>query len=332
MPTPKRAHKKSSVEEQLEQLQQLIRECTDLPPAVRQAVHEKIQEVTELVNAPPVSLADGGLDALTEAGLDGSTTAGDAATESAIPEFEPHERDYLEKQWMILCWFARHDMCEEEMLVLTEKTFRQFVHCYDHPNPNDVMRFWNYLVRLRRENIAIEPACKTNKTSSAPRERNAGDVVASSAFASQRTAALPTGVESGVYNPEVASPTAALWAKAPTERAASLRRSTEKAPSMVGSMRAQSAEASSPKASSPKPRAVSPHVGTPKNATGRDGSANRANSAAARGGSASARRAAGRLSGTDKPDGSAVVDTGDKHAMRKGPWKGFYNKSSWNFF
>jgi hypothetical protein len=288
----------------LAQLQSLIANNRELDPVSKSALSAKIAEVKDVIDAPPTSLADGGkgsLAALQEADVGGEGS--DAIIDAA---FEPGEREHLEHHWMLLCWCARHDMCEEEMLVLTEKTFRKLVACYNLPNAEALIKFWAYLVKLRQENKRIQSACANSvEHGSKPRERNAGDVVTASALASQRTKALPSGIESGVYNPEVLSPTAQLWAKAPTERAASLRRSTERAASLAGG---------TVKAS-------------PSGRKGGDG-------ASSSPGSFRAKSAATKLNlnGTDKVQGTAVVDANNPLATRRNFGKGFRNPKGWARF
>lgn len=285
------------------QLQLLISKCRELDPATLKSLSEKIDQVRSIVDAPPTTLAEGGVGSLSmlqEADVGGEGT--DPATMEAA--FEPGERDILEKDWMMLCWFARHDMCEEEMLVLTEKTFRRLVACYGVANPENCVRFWQYLVKLRQENKRIQSACKSDNGSK-PRERNAGDVVTASAAASQRTKALPTGISSGVYSPEVLSPTAQLWAKAPTERAASLRRSTERATSAAGG---------AAKSGSPSGR----------RSAGGDGAST--SPASVRSG----KRVGGNLKGTDSVNADAVVDAKNPNAARREFGKGYRNPNGWN--
>uniref|UniRef100_A0A7S1QXK6 Uncharacterized protein n=1 Tax=Neobodo designis TaxID=312471 RepID=A0A7S1QXK6_NEODS len=307
MPSPVRGGRKptaAQMSEAVAQLQALIAANTELDPAARKEVAEQIDAVRELIDAPPVALSSGGLDelnAMNEA--DGAGPAGPDGTDPTIEAgFEPEERERLERQWMHLCWLARRDMCEEEMLVITEKTFRRLAHCYglEPAQEEDAVRYWQYLVKCRQENQRIKSACDKSEAGSSkkPKERNAGDVVAASAQASQRSKALPSGIESGNYAPEVYSPTAALWAKKPEEKAASLRAGTHKAKSVSG------------KSASKSPR--------------RDSDAGSLASPT----SAAARRA-GRLNGTDKVEGEAKTDTGDK-TKGKGYGPGWRNPKGWS--
>jgi hypothetical protein len=97
-----------------------------------------------------------------------------------------------------------------------------------------------------------------------------------------------------------------LWAKRPEERAASLRRSTERAQSVGGT------------AKSPSPRRV--------------GSGLRSESDRASTPSRTGPRLSGRLHGTDAIDGAAVVDTGDRHGSFRKKSDSFRNPKGWARF
>lgn len=313
MPSPPRGRDKPSpamVAATVAQLQALLAANTDLDPQARKAVSEHLAAVRELVEAPPASLTSGGLNelnAIQDAEGEGSKS------DPAAADLDPAEREELENEWMKLCWVARRDMCEDEMLMLTEKTFTRFVHCYALEPQSEAMviKYWQYLIKLRQDNKKITSACRSaDAASSKPRERNAGDVVTASAAASQRSKALPTGITSGNYAPEVYSPTAAMWAAKPEEKAASLRAKTEKA----RSVREGGSSSKSPRRnggatstidmlSVQSPRPLSP--GSPS------------------------RR--GKLNGTEKVEGAAVIDTGDKR-KGKGFGPGFRNPNAWSRF
>jgi hypothetical protein len=295
----------SEVSVAVSELEALVAANTELDPASLKALAQHVARLRDLVDAPPTSLAEGGLGSLNAIQEDSPTN--DDSDPTLDYGFGPEERERLERAWMRLCWVARRDMCEDEMLVLTEKTFRRLVHCYSIEAEEDCVAYWRFLVKLRQENAKIRSACATAVDAEKPKERNAGDVVTASAVTSQRSKALPTGVSSGVYNPEVFSPTAALWAKKPEERAASLRRSTERAQSVAGTAKA-----------SPSPRRATSAKGSELDAA-----------SLRSGGVRSPKAASGNLAGTDKVDGKHVVDTGDKSAARKPHGKGFKNSTGW---
>lgn len=297
MPSPDRTRKPTptQIAHAVAELQALLAANTELDPASRKEVAEQLDEVKELISAPPVSLSTGGLASLNRMTQADAPTADGTDGVTLDAGFEPEEREDLEQLWMKLCWLARRDMCEEEMLVITEKTFRRLAHCYgfEPAEEDDVVKYWSYLVKQRQENNRIQSACEKSEAGSKkkPKERNAGDIVAATAAASQRSKALPSGIESGKYAPQVYSPTAAMWAQKPQERAASLRRSTEKAKSTTGT------------AKSPRRESDAGSLGSPR----------------------------ARLKGTEKVTADARLDTGDK-TKAKGYGPGWRNEKGWARF
>ena len=200
-----------------------------------QEIFEKLSGIAERVENRPLSLA-ANADKLMD--LDRTTD-------------EIQSTDQDRRYWRELCWLARRDMSEEEMLLLTEPTLLNLITAYGHPKPQETVAFWRKLKAKRQEYV--------NATGgSVVREKNAGDITVVQAAISHKTRALPSGVEAGVYKPEVASPTAMAWkAKAPSPQSFTLARSTkapsQKAPSVKApSLKAPSVKAPSTGAKSPR--------------------------------------------------------------------------------
>ena len=237
-PPPVKATSLPNLRDHLKVLLTLV-ESSHLAAAARSEISAKIRAIDELVCQRPLTLADVAAAAtLKEAAVTEADSFGvDEQFLAVQRDFEPDEREHLVRLWREMLWLARHDMSSDELLLLTDVTFEKLAEEYRHSSPKDVKRYWLYLVRLRKEQRAIQAAC--GKVDS-PKERNAGEVVASRAKASQRTEALPGGVSSGEYKPEVYSPTAALW-MSPSQRAASTRAPSERAKSQgAGSLKSPS--------------------------------------------------------------------------------------------
>lgn len=222
---------KEVIDNRLEALRKMVGYSPHLSEDGREELQRHLADLAEKLSNKPVSLSE--LKTLGMTGEEGLAQFEDKASlkESAA---DPIEFDEVAiKEWKVMCWLARFDMSEDEMLLLTEKTMKGFISAYGHPAPQLVLQYWRFLVKRwkdikKAEHQLLPVSCK-KAPSEKPTERHAGAVVSSGKMTSQRTEALPEGIEAHNYTPEVASPTAAMWKAKPRTPDGSSRRGTSTA-------------------------------------------------------------------------------------------------------
>lgn len=215
-----------------------IRRVIDSAPSLhsdtKEALLSRLVDLQAKVTNKPKSLADAGMEQLSQFEQDQQPQKGEGeGKDKVVDEEESIAKDEeVRKKWKQACWAARRDMSEEEMLLLSEPTMRSLLLAYRCDGVPKLMAFWRYLVKMKAEEAKVAAACEQGPT---PMERNAGAVVSSGAKASQRTEALPTGIEAFNYKPEVFSPTAAAWKNAEAAAAAATGAGTTRHGSSVRS-------------------------------------------------------------------------------------------------
>ena len=235
------------IQEKVKILQRMTKGSHYIDDECREKMLEALEQLAEKVEDKPMSLADIGAAENLEM-LDRKSLQ-----EAAADPIEFDEEAI--KQWKVMCWLARFDMSEDEMLLLTEKTMKKFVSAYGHQAPHIVMDYWRFLVKRYAEiKKAQQPVACKKAGSEAPKERHAGAVKSSGFLTSQRSEACPDGIEAYNYTPEVSSPTAQMWKQAPRTPDGSSRRGTSTAGSRSVATRSVAARSMAAKSQKGDPK------------------------------------------------------------------------------